>query len=133
MVADLWRCTGLTRLVLRGRMDDGGMSDGDEATPWRLPALEGARLPHLRALSLNGCLLTSGLVSDLVAAAPHLTGLALTQALPWREDGGGCPIEEMTSSLSRLTGLQELDFSGALEVSSLRRCVPSAACLRGRC
>jgi len=52
---DLWRCTSLTRLVMRGRAwrdQEGREHEG--AIPMELPPLGGTRLPHLRTLSLNG-------------------------------------------------------------------------------
>lgn len=111
--ADLWRCTGLTRLVVRGRAC---LDDDQEFDPCKLPPLDGARLPHLRALSLNACALWGGVVPAIVSAAPHLTALALTEAELWPIDDG--PYMCDFPDLSRLAGLQELDLSGARYVSA---------------
>lgn len=116
--ADLWQCTALTRLVLRGSTLEAGY--GDEAEVPELPALEGARLPNLRALCLHFCAVQPSLVGELVAAAPQLTALALGEVeLLGSGAGGGARFIEDLALLAKLTALQELDLS-ALEVRLLQ-------------
>ncbi|PRW58292.1 hypothetical protein C2E21_2809 [Chlorella sorokiniana] len=106
--ADLWQCTGLSRLVIRAApTDDPGYDD--EAPLPELPPLDGARLPHLRVLCLRGCA-QPDIVRDLVAAAQHLTALALGDLAFCGGDGSTDFAAELRQ-LAKLTALQELDLS----------------------
>lgn len=105
-LADLWQCTSLSRLVVRSAVDSGA----DEM--WaELPPLDGARLPHLRALCLRGCAAPTSLAPSIVAAAPQLTALALGDLEFWSDGAGGSGNAMGLAQLAKLTALQELDLS----------------------
>lgn len=116
-LADLWQCSALTHLVIRGTPSADPSYDEDERLLPELPPVDGARLPHLRTLCLRGCAAPPGLLGPLLAAAPQLTALALGDWELWGADGGDGSaelVEELTQ-LAKLTALQELDLS-TLEV-----------------
>ena len=116
-LADLWQCSALTHLVIRGTPSADPSYDEDERLLPELPPVDGARLPHLRTLCLRGCATPPGLLGQLLAATPQLTALALGDLEFWGGDGGDGSAElvEELKQLAKLTALQELDLS-TLEV-----------------
>lgn len=100
-------------MIRRTTWDPNSRSEDD--LPPALPPLAGARLPHLRALGLTGFASQPRLVESIAAAAAQLTALALSHVdwLGVDGDGDTSGVLHDLEQLSHLTGLQELDLSGA--------------------